>query len=52
MSEKSRSNGHLNFHVETDVHAPEAHSFQDKARNFKLAASRFKNFQKVSEVAD
>lgn len=36
MSEKS--NGDSNFHMETDVCDPEAHSFQDKVRNFKLAA--------------
>lgn len=39
MSKKSKSSGDLNFHGETEVHASKTHSFQEKVRNFKLAAS-------------
>lgn len=39
MSKKSKSSSDLNFHGETEVHASKTHSFQEKVRNFKLAAS-------------
>lgn len=45
MAEKSKSDGDFNIHVETVIHSPEVHSFQDKVRIFKLAAViLYKNF--------
>lgn len=39
MSEKLKSSSDLNFHVKTEVHASKIHSFHEKVRNIKLAAS-------------
>lgn len=39
ISQKPKGSSDLNFHVETRVHASKIQSFQEKVRNFKLAAS-------------